>query len=579
MGEDCIPQPTTAAPDSPDTRQNGPAAGADAPDCGITNISGCLARAVHNVFADIVESAISPILDLLGYAALTTPTLDQLPGVGALWNNSWQIILASYILFVLVGGIVVMTHETLQTRYSIKEIAPRLVVAFVASALSLFAADKMIRLANALSRAVLGDDINPPSLGENLREAVGSALTGGLFLLILAIVLVVIGLGLLLVYAVRVVITLLLLIAAPLFLACHALPHTDGIARWWWRAFSLTLTIQIAQSLVLITATRTFLSGGIQSGKTELFSTSSALGMIIAALALFYILFKIPFWALRAAQFGNGRSLLGGLAKTYLFAKTLGFLGGKSGLGKSATATTAAAPSLASGSASAADPPWPRQPRIAAIPHALHRRLLQQRDAERLRVARKPRTPPAQPRFVQPVPQDPPRESAAGHATRKAAMPEFSSARSTLPAPPAGAASTPPTPPQFRAPGASSRDPQPRDRSGPRPCRRTCASSLRVPRRRARPAHTAPAARPWPRGSARPHRSRPSPAAMSARRLRRRCGSTHRPRRNRRSPIVEVTGHEPQHPHTLQCGPGRSGAGQLYSPPGPDPQRHGAAAV
>ncbi|MFC4003038.1 hypothetical protein ACFS2C_21965 [Prauserella oleivorans] len=498
MGEDCIPQPTTAAPDSPDTRQNGPAAGADAPDCGITNISGCLARAVHNVFADIVESAISPILDLLGYAALTTPTLDQLPGVGALWNNSWQIILASYILFVLVGGIVVMTHETLQTRYSIKEIAPRLVVAFVASALSLFAADKMIRLANALSRAVLGDDINPPSLGENLREAVGSALTGGLFLLILAIVLVVIGLGLLLVYAVRVVITLLLLIAAPLFLACHALPHTDGIARWWWRAFSLTLTIQIAQSLVLITATRTFLSGGIQSGKTELFSTSSALGMIIAALALFYILFKIPFWALRAAQFGNGRSLLGGLAKTYLFAKTLGFLGGKSGLGKSATATTAAAPSLASGSASAADPPWPRQPRIAAIPHALHRRLLQQRDAERLRVARKPRTPPAQPRFVQPVPQDPPRESAAGHATRKAAMPEFSSARSTLPAPPAGAASTPPTPPQFRAPGASSRDPQP-----PRPIR-TAAVPTHLRFQSPRPA---------PPSASRPHRASSPPLA------------------------------------------------------------------
>ncbi|WP_182873259.1 hypothetical protein [Microbispora sp. H10670] len=37
----------------------------------------------------------------------------------------------SFILFATVGGILAMSYETVQTRYSIKEILPRLVVAFL----------------------------------------------------------------------------------------------------------------------------------------------------------------------------------------------------------------------------------------------------------------------------------------------------------------------------------------------------------------------------------------------------------------------------------------------------------------
>ncbi|TLP66674.1 hypothetical protein [Microbispora triticiradicis] len=39
----------------------------------------------------------------------------------------------SFILFATVGGILAMSYETVQTRYAIKEILPRLVVAFLAT--------------------------------------------------------------------------------------------------------------------------------------------------------------------------------------------------------------------------------------------------------------------------------------------------------------------------------------------------------------------------------------------------------------------------------------------------------------
>ncbi|WP_243769939.1 hypothetical protein [Amycolatopsis acidicola] len=261
VGEDCIPQPTGSPSTSP--QPGGTSSDDGGPDCGITNITGCVAKAINSVFKDLVNAALSPILELLGHTALSTPTLDQLPGIGELWNTSWEIVLAAYGMLILVAGIIVMAHETVQNRYSIKEIGPRIPIGFLASALSLFFAEKFIRLANALSAAVLGDGVEPPSLGSTLQGAVQGAVSGSFFMVLLALVLVIAGIGLLIVYVVRVVVTLLLIITGPLFLMCHCLPHTDGIARWWWKALGATLAIQVAQSVVLILFARVFLSGGI----------------------------------------------------------------------------------------------------------------------------------------------------------------------------------------------------------------------------------------------------------------------------------------------------------------------------
>lgn len=119
------------------------------PECGITDMTGCMAAGLNAVFSGLVQAALSPILELLAATALSTPTIDQLPGIGELWQNSFGIVLAVYGMLILIGGIVVMSHESLQTRYSIKEIGPRIPVAFVASMLSLFFVDKLIRVANA----------------------------------------------------------------------------------------------------------------------------------------------------------------------------------------------------------------------------------------------------------------------------------------------------------------------------------------------------------------------------------------------------------------------------------------------
>ncbi len=332
-GEGCIPQPgTTTPPTNPGTGQPGQG---DQPsdDCGITDIGACITEATNAFFRGIVTEALNPLLDLLSRTLLTTPMPGSLPRVGELWDNSWQILLISYGLLVLIAGVIVMGYQTVQTRHSVKEIAPRLVVGFLAGALSLWVSTKGIEIANALVAAIMGGGVDAAAAAEQLRNiAASSTQQGGMFILLIGLALTAMLVALLVTYVVRVALTVILIVGAPLALMFHALPQTEGIASWWWKAYGGCLAIQLGQSLTLITAMKVFLAPG---GYTPFGPTMSGLVNLLLALALMYILFKIPFWILSSIRgSGGGRSLIGSLVKGFLAYKTFGLLGGGGGGGK-----------------------------------------------------------------------------------------------------------------------------------------------------------------------------------------------------------------------------------------------------
>jgi len=329
-GEGCIPKPgtTTTPPTNPDTGQPGQG---DEPEdeCGITDIGACITEAINAFFRGIVTEALNPLLDLLSKTLLTTPMPDSLPRVGELWDNSWQILLVSYGLLVLIAGVIAMSYQTVQTRHSIKELAPRLLVGFLAGALSLWVATKGIQIANALVAAIMGGGVDANSAGETLHNLVLGSLTGGIWIIFIGIFLAGMLIALLITYVVRVALTIILIAGAPLALMFHALPQTEGIAYWWWKAYGGCLAIQLGQSLTLITAMKVFLAPG---GFTIFGPTMSGLINLLVALALMYILFKIPFWVLSSVRGGGGRSgLIGSLVKGFIAYKTFGLLGGRGG--------------------------------------------------------------------------------------------------------------------------------------------------------------------------------------------------------------------------------------------------------
>jgi len=263
--------------------------------CGLLDFGCYVSNAITSWFAGLVKSAVNPLLSLIGQTALSTPQPDSIPAVRTLWSTGLGIADACYALLVLIGGIIVMSHETLQTSYSAKEIAPRIVLGFIAANLSMVLMTRAVELANGLSAAFTAGGVDPQTAATSLMTTLGNAVSnGGIFLILLAAAGVVLALVLALVYVIRLMAVVLLAGAAPVLLALYALPQTAWAARWWWRALTAALAIQVAQGLVMTAAVQVFLSPGWLPGHI-----SSALGQTLITLCLLYILMRIPFWIAR----------------------------------------------------------------------------------------------------------------------------------------------------------------------------------------------------------------------------------------------------------------------------------------
>ncbi|WP_157225066.1 hypothetical protein [Nocardia thailandica] len=390
--------PTTTAPGTTTAPAPGTdsGSGSGSAECGVTNINGCVENAVDGFFRRIVETSLNPLLELLSQTLLTTPEPGQIPEIGALWNQSWQIVAALYVLVVMAAGVLLTMRETVQTQWSIRELAPRLVIGFAAGGLSMTIATAGIGFANALAGALAGNGVDSGSAADALTElAVTSNQSRGVFIL-LQLALSVMLLVLLISYVVRVTITILLIVGAPLALMCHGLPGLDGIARWWWRTFAACLAIQVVQSLTLVTVLRVLLTPG---GWHVFGPDANEIADLTVALALMFILIKTPMWLLSVLKIGQGRSFLGSIVRGFLAYKTLGLLKGAT----SSTARTAA--TGASARRSARPVRAPRAPRAAASsgPPDPYARVRSTRDGQLMlplegvrRVARQPSPAPAQ---------------------------------------------------------------------------------------------------------------------------------------------------------------------------------------
>ncbi|MCR6488313.1 hypothetical protein M8542_36330 [Amycolatopsis sp. OK19-0408] len=325
QGPDCIPQPSTLAPGVPPRAPTPDGTDGDAAECGLTDLTGCMVAAASTLFAALVAAGLNPLLDLLGKTLLSTPEPDQLPGLGAVWTGSWHILLTAYGVLVLLAGLIIMSYQTLQARYTIKELAPRIVVGFLAGTLSLFLTTKGVQIANAVSGAVLGEGTDPAAVTRSLVNMVRGSMHGGsLFLGVLGLVVVALLLVLLVVFIVRVIVTILLIAAAPIALMFHALPHTEGIAFLWWKGCGGALAIQVGQSVTLVAAVKIFFAPG---GFTIFGPTPSAVMNLLLCIALLVVLIKIPFWFLAPLRSGRP-SLLGRVVRGVLAYKTMGMLSG-----------------------------------------------------------------------------------------------------------------------------------------------------------------------------------------------------------------------------------------------------------
>ncbi|WP_267244530.1 hypothetical protein [Streptomyces sp. PR69] len=269
------------------------------------DIPGMIVNAITSFLGMLIEQIMKPVREFLADTLLATPDVTQHADVRRLWTAILGITAGIYVVFVTAGGITIMGYETFQTRYTLQQVAPRLLLGMIASATSLTVMGKAISLANALAHAIMATDMTDAGKGM-VERVLPFALfgTAGLkiYLLILAILMIALVLAVLVGFLVRVAVMALLAVGAPLMLACHAHPLTDPVARLWWRALGGCLAIQVAQSMTFILALKLFFAPG---ATTLGIPKSDQLGTMLAGLALFWVLFKIPGWTLQVVLRGT----------------------------------------------------------------------------------------------------------------------------------------------------------------------------------------------------------------------------------------------------------------------------------
>lgn len=303
--------PSPSPSPSPATPQQG--------DCSPLDATCQAEKAINDWFADLVSNALKLVLPAISSSLLSTSDVTADPRVQDLWKTSAWIANSCYVLFVLAAGITLLTGYGTDSRYTFGQIAPRLVIGVVAGNTSLIIIRPAITFANALSAALLGSGFKSASLFAVLEHHAAS----GLMLPFMVLVAVILGIVVVATYVVRLMLAMLLTAAAPLFLACHALPQTERFATWWWRAMAGILAIQSAQALVLATAIKVWFTGTRPFPGFD--HPEQAFTDVLLVICLMYVAARIPFWVWRLVTgHGVGASPITGAVRFVLYTVVVG---------------------------------------------------------------------------------------------------------------------------------------------------------------------------------------------------------------------------------------------------------------
>ncbi|GAA0490980.1 hypothetical protein Ade02nite_23230 [Paractinoplanes deccanensis] len=346
--------PSPTAPSSPEVPQPSPQPSptpdsADDDDPGLFDIPGQIRKAINDFLIWVAKKILNPVLEALGSTALSTPDLTANPAVTAVWTTSMVTANALYGLLVLAGCFTIMSRESVQTQYGLKEIAPRVAAGAVLSNLSLIICGKAIEVANALTVGVMGQGVEAQAAADAIGEYLTSTLTGSsvnIMFGLLGIAVAALGIITVITFVMRVGLFIVLIGIGPIVLVLHATPQTEGIAYTWWRAIGACLGLQVGQAVIVLVTVKVFLT---PKGMEVLGVPASSKGLlgVLACITMLWLLIKLPGlmkqFVLGPLQLqSQGRGLLGQLLQAFVTFKTLGAAAGLLSAGRNALPQRAA---------------------------------------------------------------------------------------------------------------------------------------------------------------------------------------------------------------------------------------------
>jgi hypothetical protein len=271
-------------------------------------------------------ATIKTVWKLLSELVFTTPDVTTLPQVVTISNTSLTIVNVTFILAIIAVGITVMARETVQTRYGVSELLPRLVIGFVAANFGMPICTQLIQFANALTLALTGDGIDSAHSMAQMLRIVAAALinpSDAMLAAIIGLLIAALTAMLLGAWIVRLGVLIVLVGIAPVALACHATPYTDPAARLWWRSWLACLGIVVLQALALHTALSIFLDPKANLPAIGLPKDPTGTLNLFIVVCLLWTVVKIPSLVRRFVVGGGGQRNIGGLVVRMLLVQQL----------------------------------------------------------------------------------------------------------------------------------------------------------------------------------------------------------------------------------------------------------------
>lgn len=285
-------------------------------------------------FAEFLEWAYFQLFDVLERIAemywfsainLTIPYPED--SVFAAHDEIKALVFAAYSVLVVAGGLLAMTHGSLQSQYSPKEVIPRLCLGLL-----LVWAGPLIMLQirwvnNSVVKVLMWSRpdlqhpaFNPRTGPAGLTDAVWSVLMfqpaeSATVLTIILIVLKIVALLLLVVsWLMRAIAWSACLAFAPVALASHGLAVTEGAARMWWRMIGACVGSSLGQAACLyIWARLAFDDDGDAIGDTSQELSLSLIYLVIAIVAMWKVHTAAFTWARGKSTRVPGARMIGGV--------------------------------------------------------------------------------------------------------------------------------------------------------------------------------------------------------------------------------------------------------------------------
>lgn len=196
------------------------------------------------------------VLALFTKVLLVTPDVTALPQVKALTGRSvWVVDTVFALAFLAAGALTLVSGGDERSRYTVKDLMPRLIVGFIAAHFSPVLCSQAIGLSQAVTGAFAGRPGSDTGAARVMLTHLAAALTGGktvvLMFALIGVLIVVLAVMVVFQMLARICALLVLSAFAPIALAMHALPQTDPIARLWWRSYGGCLAVPVLQAFTL----------------------------------------------------------------------------------------------------------------------------------------------------------------------------------------------------------------------------------------------------------------------------------------------------------------------------------------